>query len=399
MSEPRILIVGGGVTGIALARALALRGEHGITVLEKEGEVAFHTSGRNSGVLHAGYVPRPGTLKATLCVEGNRRILALCRERGVSVVEGGILIVARHAGEVPRLEEFHRRGLANGVPRLRMLESREIASVEPNAVGEAALHAPTGSSVDSKAYVRALAKEAVSRGVEIRFGARVHRVSRVRGGFEVRLTSGERLQSPRLANCAGLHADRIAHALGAGEAYGIVPIRGEYRKLVPEKSGMVRSMVYPVPDPDLPFLGVHWTKKVTGDVMIGPNAVPAFGREAYGWSIATLRGMAATAADPRAWMLLQRPGFAELACSQIHGSLSLRRFASDAAELVPGAGPEDFVPGPAGIRAQVVDRQGRMVEDLLVEEKDGALHVLNVVSPGLTCSLPFAEALADRLVA
>lgn len=189
----------------------------------------------------------------------------------------------------------------------------------------------------------------------------------------------------------------MAHALGAGLEYGIVPIRGEYRKVRPERTGLVRSMVYPVPHHDFPFLGVHWTRTAHGDVLIGPNAVPAMGREAYAWRDSSFEGAWALARDARAWRLLFQPGFPALLWGQLRGSLGSRRFVEEAQALVPAARPEDFVPGPSGIRAQVVDRAGRLVDDLVIEEKDGALHVLNVVSPGLTCSLAFADELADRL--
>ena len=396
MKEYAIVIIGGGVTGVALARELARRGVKRIAVLEKEGSVARHTSGHNSGVAHAGYNPKPGSLKARLCVEGNRELKDFCKNKGVPLVEGGILIVSPDGHDRDRLEELHRRGVENGVPGIRLIGGGEIPAIEPNARGALALHAPSGASVDSVAFVQALAAEARDAGVEFHFATRVDGVKQQASGFTV-LAGGEKVRAARLVNCAGLHADRIAHALGAGLDYGIVPIRGEYRTLRPEAAGIIRSMVYPVPDHDFPFLGVHWTKSAHGEVLIGPNAVPAFGREAYSWRGSSLLGALEMAADARAWRLLFQPGFPRLLAGQLRTSFSTAEFARQARALVPAARPEDFRPGPAGVRAQLVDRSGKMVEDLVVEENGAALHVLNVVSPGLTCSMAFARHLADRL--
>lgn len=403
-----VAIVGAGVTGVALARALVqaapagtpgtrAAGKRRVVLLEKEARVAVHTSGRNSGVAHAGYNPKPGSLKARLCVEGNRRLREFCKSRGVPLVEGGILVVALREDEIAKLDELLARGTENGVPGLRRLDAKELREVEPNAAGLAALHAPSGASLDSTAYVAALAHEAEQGGVALRLGQRVTTIDRIAGGFKLATGDGGALEAATLVNCAGLHADRVAHALGAGLEYGIVPIRGEYRKVRPARVSLVRSMVYPVPHHDFPFLGVHWTKTAHGEVTIGPNAIPALGREAYAWRDSTLSGALALARDARAWRLLLQPGFPTLLWGQLRGSLGAKRFALEAKALVPAAEVEDFLPGPSGIRAQVVDREGRLVEDLVVEEKDGAVHVLNVVSPGLTCSLAFADELARRV--
>ncbi len=410
MREFDFVIVGGGVTGVALARALAGRGKRRIAVLEKEPRVAAHASGRNSGVLHAGYNPRPGTLKARLCVEGNRLAKEFCHGRGVAVVEGGILIVALDDAEARRLEELHARGTANGVPGLELLDGSGLRAVEPNAAGIAALRAPSGASVDAVGYVESLAGDARDRGVEIVTGHRVVRIERGGGGFEIaaqrvagpRSGAGgapaeERVRAAVLVNCAGLFADRLAHALDAGRDYSLVPIRGEYRRAAAARADLVRSMVYPVPDLEFPFLGVHWTRTFRGELLVGPNAVPALGREAYRWRESSIAGALETASHPQSWRLLRDARVRRLFADQVAVSLRPSLFARRAAALVPSIGPADLLPGPSGIRAQLVDRQGRMVEDLLVESRDGAHHVLNVVSPGLTCSLPFADLLAERV--
>jgi len=389
-------IIGGGVTGIALARELARRGQRRIVLFEKESAVAHHSSGRNSGVVHAGYNPKPGSLKAKLCVEGNRLLKEFCRKHGVPLVEGGILIVATNPSEAERLPELARRGEESGVEGMRLLDPAGLRRIEPEALGVAALHSPSGASVDASLYVAALAEEARSLGVEIRLASRVSVVER-RGGEFVIHHGGERTTAGRLVNCAGLHADRIAHSLGAGDDYAIIPVRGEYKLLRAERAGIIRSMIYPVPNLAFPFLGVHWTKTASGEVKIGPNAVPALGREAYSWGQSTIRGAAELAMEPRAWRLLGQTGFARLISDQTMISLSPRRFLAAARRLVKSVRAEDILPGPAGIRAQLVDRSGRLVEDLVVEERDDALHVLNVVSPGLTCSLAFAAHLADKI--
>lgn len=395
-NEVATLIVGAGVTGVALARELARRGHHRVAVADKEARVAFHTSGRNSGVVHAGYNPRPGTLKARLCVDGNRMLRDFAHKRGVPLLEGGILIVAACDREIPRLEELLRRGQESGVPGMRLVGGDGIADIEPHATGVAAVHAPSGASIDAAALVAALAEEARSAGVEVLLGQGVDAVERRGGGFEARL-GDRRLRAGRLINCAGLHADRVAHPLGAGLGYRILPVRGEYRLVRPERRSLARSMIYPVPDLAFPFLGVHWTRTATGEVKVGPNAVPALGREAYRWRQSSIRGAWELAADLRSWKLLRQPGFARLIGGQLLTSLSRRRMAAAAATLVPGTEARDLLPGPAGIRAQLLDADGRLVEDLTIEEKDGAVHVLNVVSPGLTCALAFAAYLADRI--
>lgn len=394
----RTLIIGAGVTGTALARELALRGHRGIVVVDKEADVATHTSGRNSGVVHAGYNQRPGTRKAALCVTGNRMMRELCRERGVPLVEGGILVVARTSDELPKLEELLRRGNENGVPGLRLVEGRDLGAIEPNVTGLAALHAPSGASVDARALVRTLAAEARELGVEFRLGAGVAAIEPAAGGFRARIGS-EFVDSARLVNCGGLHADRIAHQLGAGLGYSILPVRGEYRLVRPEARHLVRSMVYPVPDLNFPFLGVHWTRTAHGEVKIGPNAVPALGREAYSWRDSTVIGAWELATSARAWRCLAQPGYLDLITRETWGSLRDRHFLDEARKLVPALRLTDLGPGPAGIRAQVVDAAGKLVDDLLVESQDRALHVLNVVSPGLTCSLAFAKHLADQFPA
>ena len=390
-----LLVVGAGVTGVAVARALALRAPRlSIAVVEKEAGVARHTSGRNSGVAHAGFNPRPGTLKARFCVEGNRRIRAFCRERGVPVRDVGTLVVARSADEAGALEELRWRGEANDVPDLRLLSARELGAREPNVRGCAALLAPTGAVLDAQAYVEALARDAQERGVTFAFGTRVLGVETAGSGFRV-LASDASFRCGHLVNAAGLQADRLAHHMGAGREFTIVPFRGEYHRVAERKANLVRAMVYPLPDPDHPFLGIHLTPTAGGQLRIGPNAVLALGRESYRpWQVHP-GDVLALASDPRAWRLLT-PSFVRTAVGQLRTSLSRHAFLREASTLVRGLELADLEGRfPAGNRAQLVDRRGRLVDDLVVERDGTTLHILNVVSPGLTCSLPFADHLVD----
>lgn len=391
------LIVGGGVTGCALARSLAgKRPKARIAVLDKEPGVAVHTSGRNSGVVHGGYNQKPGTLKARFCVEGNRRLKDYARSRGVPLAETGILVVARAQAERETLEELLRRGRENGVPGLRIVDGSELKRLEPNAVGVAALHAPSGASVDPSALVEALAEDARRVGVSFLLGRAVERVAESRGGFSIETPQGA-LRAARLVNCAGLHADRIAHQLGAGLPYTIVPFRGEFYYLDDARAGLIRSMVYSVPDIRYPFLGVHWTRTVHGRVKVGPNAVLALGREAYGSFQVQPGDALRMAADPRFWRMVKSAEFRRLAAENLRSSLSKTAFLRHAFTLVQGAKASEFRKGPSGIRAQLVDQAGGLVDDILVERKGASLHVLNAISPGLTCSLPFADHLAAEL--
>lgn len=396
-AEFDVAIVGGGVTGCAFARALAQkRPKSKIALLEKEPRVATHTSGRNSGVVHGGYNQKPGTLKARFCVEGNRRLKEYARARGVPLAETGILVVARSQAERGVLEELLRRGKENDVPGLRLVDGAELKRLEPNASGIAALHAPSGASVDSAALVEAFAEDARAAGVTFLLGEGVRKISEDGHGFRI-LAARTLLRATRLVNCAGLHADRIAHQLGAGLPYSIVPFRGEFYYIDPAKAGLIRSMIYSVPDIRYPFLGVHWTRTVHGRVKVGPNAVLAFGREAYGTFQVHPGDAARMLLDARFWRMLGGSEFRRLAAANLRSSLSKTAFLTQAFSLVHGAEVSDFRKGPSGIRAQLVDRDGNLVDDLLVERKGASLHVLNAISPGLTCSLPFADYLAQQL--
>lgn len=358
-------------------------------VLEKEAEPARHQSGRNSGVIHAGYNLKPGTLKAKYCVEGSRQLRDYCRERGIPMVEGGILVVARREEERRTLGELHCRAQGNGV-RTELVAGDEIPRIEPHARGIEALHAPEGASFDAEAYVRSLLAEATRLGAEVRCGITVRRV---REGSAVSVdTSAGPFSASALLNCAGLYADRIAGPVARD--LRIIPFRGYYAEVVPERRYLVRSHVYAVPDLTFPFLGVHLSRRVDGRVIVGPGAMLALGREAYRFAQVNFRDVLGTLTWPGFYSMFREARFRSLVVSEVRKSLSLAAVWREAQALVPELRRGDLVRSFAGNRAQVVSRTGELVDDIVVRETPKAVHVLNAVSPGLTCSLPFGEYLA-----
>jgi (S)-2-hydroxyglutarate dehydrogenase len=374
---PDVIVIGAGAIGASAALHLARLGVR-VLILEKEAQPAQHQSGRNSGVIHAGYNLKPGTLKARYCVEGSRQLRAYCRERAIPMDEGGILIVARTDAERATLAELHARAQGNGV-QSRIVDEDELRRIEPHARGSAALHAPEGASFDAPAYVRSLLDEAIATGAaEVRYGVAVRRLDDIRAGV--------------VLNCAGLHADRLAGAAAAD--LRIIPFRGYYAELVPARRDLVRSHVYAAPDLTFPFLGVHLSRRTDGRVIVGPGAMLAFGREAYRFAQVNPRDLAGTLTWPGFYRLFREPRFRALLVSEVSKSLSLRAVWREAQLLVPDLRPGDLVRSFAGNRAQVVSRDGQLVDDIVVRETERAVHVLNAVSPGLTCSLPFGEHLA-----
>lgn len=394
--ECDVLIVGAGITGVAVSWALASQNHNWrIAVIEKEPAPACHASGRNSGVLHAGFNPKPGTLKARFCAEGGLRIREFCSQKGIPFKTVGALVVARSESERHILEELYRRGVANGAPDLQILPRGELQKLEPQVKGCAALHAPSAGIVDSRRLVEALVQEASNRGVTFFFSEHARRIERCTSNYIVH-TDRQLFKCSYLINAAGLYADRIAHMLEAGRDYTILPFRGEYYRLCERKARIVRVMVYPVPDLSYPFLGIHFTPTVHGELKVGPNAVLSLGREAYNRTQVNLREAIAMMIDLRNWRLLRRQEFQRLVSQHLRTSLSKRTFLRHARTLVGDLNVEDLLKGPpAGIRAQLVDQAGRFVDDLVIERKDNTLHILNVVSPGLTCALPFADYVAS----
>ena len=391
------MVVGGGIVGLAVARELLLRRPGlELIVLEREPRLAAHQSGRNSGVIHSGVYYTPGTLRARTCVLGGRLLEEFCAERGVPLLRCGKVIVATSVAELPRLEEIHRRGLANRVAELHRVDAGGLAEIEPHVHGVAALHLPRVAAVDFAAVTRELAADVTERGGQVRLGHAAIGLAEARGGALVG-TAGGSLAAAAVVVCAGLWADRLAVAAGAPPRPRIVPFRGGYRRLAPERAELVRGMVYPVPDPALPFLGVHATRRVDGAVWLGPTAVLALRRDGYrrgavGWGDA-----AEMARDPDLLALLGhhwRAGLGELARDRSAALLarSLRR-------LLPELSTADLRPGPCGIRAQALGRGGRLLDDFVTWRRGPILCVRNAPSPAATAALAIARLVADQLEA
>ncbi|MFW6003345.1 MAG: L-2-hydroxyglutarate oxidase [Halanaeroarchaeum sp.] len=392
-----VLIVGGGVVGLSTSLHLARRTDLDVAVVEKEHHLASHQSGRNSGVLHPGFNYEPGSLKAQFATEGTSRMKEYCHENGIPIEEFGVVVSALDTREESRLEVLKEQAEKNGT-EARIIDREELTEREPNARGRAALYAPEAASVDSQQYVYQLARDAQSEGVAFYLGTEVERIVSRGSGYRLGTTHGP-LDTQFLVNAAGLYADRLAQQVGVGDDYQIVPFRGEYYELVPDKRSLVNTMIYPTPDPELPFLGVHYTRRTDDKVIIGPNAVPAFGREAYENTDFDLGDLRDTAQYEGVWKLLASPKMLEVAGSELHKSYRKERFARAAKRLVPSVTADDLVKSFAGIRAQIVSSDGELVKDPLFVEEADAVHVLNAVSPGLTASLPFGDHLAERIEA
>ena len=392
----QIVIVGAGIVGLATARALRLRfPEVGVRILEKEPAIGRHQTGHNSGVIHAGIYYKPGSYKATLCVRGVRLLKEFCDAQGVPYEDCGKVIVASDASEVPRLEELLRRGNANGVPGLEMIGAERLREIEPHVRAVRALLSPATAIVSYAAVADAIARVLTDDGVDIRTGVAV-RGAETRGNRIRIRTDGDDFEASHLINCAGLYSDTIARAMGLRTDVRIVPFRGEYYTLRPGQE-LVRGLIYPVPDPNFPFLGVHFTKRIDGTFEAGPNAVLAFAREGYTFGKVRAREMAALAAYRGFWAMgarYWRTGFDEFV-----RSLSKKAFTRALQKLVPAIAEADLQPGGSGVRAQAVGRDGALVDDFAMATSPRSIHVLNAPSPAATASLAIGEhiaALAER---
>ncbi len=390
-----VVIVGGGIIGLAAARAISLRAPGlKLLVLEKESRLASHQTGHNSGVIHSGVYYRPGSLKATLCVTGAKRMKAFCQAHGLPCRRVGKVIVAVEERELATLTMLEERGRANGVPGLARIGPERLRELEPSVRGLAALHLPEVSIVDYAAVAQAMARDVAAAGGTIRTAMRVLRVREEAGGWRL-LTTGGEVRAARLVNCGGLHADRLGRLSGDRPGVQIVPFRGEYYTLIPERSSLVNGLVYPVPDPAMPFLGVHFTKMLDGGVHVGPNAVLALAREGYRRRDVSLRD---------ALELLRFRGFWRMAGAwwrigweEQRRSWSRRAFVSAAQRLVPSVQRPDVRPCAAGVRAQAVAEDGRLVDDFVIRAVRGALHIYNAPSPAATASLAIGETIAQQL--
>jgi (S)-2-hydroxyglutarate dehydrogenase len=386
-----IAIIGAGIVG--LATGLALTQEEPrlrVAILEKERDVATHQSGHNSGVIHSGIYYQPGSLKARLCVQGAAQMIAFCARHGVAVQAIGKVIVATRQEQIPRLSELHRRAQANGV-RAAWLDAAALGRLEPNAAGVAALHCPDTSIVDYREVSAVMRRLLQERGAPIRLCTRfqgIHTPAGHAGALRLETDRGD-LTAKRVINCAGLYSDMVARLMGLQPDIQIIPFRGEYYFIKPERGDLVHGLIYPVPDPDLPFLGVHFTRTVHGEVEAGPNAVLAFAREGYTMSDVNYQELAQTLWFGGFWRMARR--FWHTGCTEFWRSLNKGAFVTALQELVPAVRGEDLVRGGAGVRAQAVDGQGRLVQDFRFLATPRSLHVLNAPSPAATASLAIGE--------
>ena len=388
-------VIGGGIVGHAVARELTTRYPGlRVTVFEKEDRLAAHQSGHNSGVVHAGIYYTPGSLKARLCLRGASLLREFCAERGIRLRELGKLVVAASDAELGGLAEIERRAQANGVPGIRRVPKAGICEIEPHVRGAAALYSPHTASVDFPAMCQALAREVTGEGGTIRLGTRVSSVAERASGVTVRSSAGE-WTFGQLVVCAGLTGDTLAAQLDGLGGMRIVPFRGEYYELVPAARDRVNGMVYPVPDPRYPFLGVHLTRDVDDGVHVGPNAVLALAFEGYRWRDVSPGDLRDIARWPGTWRLFRkhwRYGLAEMS-----DSLVKRRYLANVRTYLPGMQPGDMVRSTAGVRAQAVRRDGSLVDDFVLESTDRVMLVRNAPSPAATSSLAIAEHIVSAL--
>ena len=391
-----VAIIGGGIVGLATALGLLeAKPEIRLVVLEKEAKVGQHQTGHNSGVVHTGVYYKPGSLKAKLCVEGLRQMRTFCETEELAYQQYGKVLVAVDQGEVPALEEIHRRGVANGVEGLRELDPAGIREFEPHAIGVAGLHVPGTASVDYQQIAEAMARRLENQGAAVRLNAEALSIANRGSQITISTTAGD-VQAGYLVNCAGLQCDRVARMAGADPQVQIVPFRGEYYEIKDERAYLVNGMIYPVPDPRFPFLGVHFTKTVTGAVEAGPNAVLALSREGYRWGSLDTGDFWETLRNPGLWVVARK--YWKTGIGEMVRSASSRAFVAALQRLVPAIRVDDVVRAGAGVRAQAMDRAGNLLDDFAVEESPRALHVLNAPSPAATASLAIGEHLAGLVL-
>ncbi|WCJ60097.1 L-2-hydroxyglutarate oxidase [Fontisphaera persica] len=391
----RVLIVGGGIVGLATARQM-LRRWPGvkIRVLEKESAVGQHQTTHNSGVLHAGLYYKPGSAKARLAVSGIRQMVAFCQEQQIPHEICGKLVVAADESELPRLHALHERGQQNGLQGLKLLDREEMREIEPHVGGVAALRVPEEGIVDYARVCEALVQELHRLGGQVTTSARVFRLQSTASGWVAQTTAGD-FEGDFLLNCAGLHCDRVSEMAGEQRSVRIVPFRGEYYKIRPERQHLVRHLIYPVPDPQFPFLGVHFTRLIHGGIEAGPNAVLAWAREGYRKTDINLVDLWDALSFLGLWRFLRR--HQRMCWQEWLRSFSKQRFCASLQRLVPEIQPEDLAPGGAGVRAQAMSVDGELVSDFHLIQRPRALHVLNAPSPAATASLAIGEEIANRL--
>lgn len=399
MIKSDVVVIGGGVVGLATAWQLSrLQPRLSLTVLEKEQEVAAHQTGHNSGVLHSGIYYKPGSLKAENCRLGKLAMEVFCSEYGIPFDRCGKVIVAVEESEFAGLERIYERGLQNGVA-CSIIDKQRLAELEPHARGERAIHVPEAGIVDYAQVAERLAQLLRDAGHRIELGRKVNTIRRgkVSGRDEIIVTSQGEYACRLIVNCGGLHCDRIASIGRQPTDARIIPFRGEYYELIPEKQYLCKNLIYPVPDPNFPFLGVHFTRMIHGGVECGPNAVLAFAREGYTKSTINVRDLSGTLAFPGFWKMVRRHW--KMGCGEMWRSFSKRAFVKALRRLMPEIQASDLKPAPAGVRAQAMLRNGQLVDDFLIQEDETMVSVLNAPSPAATASLNIGKLVAERVLA
>ena len=390
--ESDVVVVGAGIVGLAAARAIT---DASVTVVEAEPRVAAHQTGNNSGVIHAGLYYRPGSKKAQYCTEGRAALYRYCEERSIPHDNCGKLVVATRDDQLPALDELERRAHANGIDGVRRVGPSEISEIEPHAQAVAGLHVPVTGIVDYGRVAECYAEDVRARGT-VETGATFLSVQRRDGRLEVETTAGT-VRCRLLVACAGLQSDRVARACGVEPGVRIVPFRGEYYEVVPERRHLIRHLIYPVPDPRFPFLGVHFTRRIGGEIEAGPNAVLTLKRTGYRKGSFSLRDAWSTLSYPGFWRLATN--YVDTGAAEIWRSLSKRAFVRSLRTLVPSITPADVRPAGAGVRAQALGRDGKLIDDFHIVEAPGMVHVLNAPSPAATASLSIGAAIAERVQA
>ena len=389
-------VIGGGIVGLATAwRLQTMQPGSRVCLLEKEPEVGSHQSGHNSGVLHCGLYYKPGSTKAVLAVRGIRQMVEFCREGGIAHEVCGKLVVACDDAELARLRNLEERGRQNGLEGIEFLGREAMLEREPNVGGIAALRVPQEGIVDYPAVCRELQRRVETNGGDVQTGARVTRLEQ-RGGEWIAATTKGDFTGRFLVNCAGLHCDRVAGLAGERRETRIVPFRGEYYKLAEGSEGLVRHLIYPVPDPQFPFLGVHFTRLIHGGIEAGPNAVLAFAREGYRKTDVNLRDLFDAVTYPGLWRFVAR--HPRMTALELWQSFSKRRFCKALQKLVPSIRVTDIEPGGAGVRAQAMAREGELIQDFCLIQRPAALHVLNAPSPAATASLAIGEEIVRQIL-
>jgi L-2-hydroxyglutarate oxidase len=386
-----IAVIGGGIVGLATAMALAVDHHANIMVLEAEGKLAAHQTGNNSGVIHSGMYYKPGSLKATLCTQGRNALYQFCQQHNIPHDNCGKVVVATHESELPRLDELQRRGNANGLADLRRLSIEELREHEPHVAGIAGLYVRETGIVDYKALSYAYADTVRQQGGQVLTSARVFKITQKPDAIILHSTQGD-FQAQGLINCAGLQSDRVARMCGLDPDVQIIPFRGEYYKLAPHAWSLCKNLIYPVPDPAFPFLGVHFTRMIAGGVEAGPNAVLALARHGYTWTHINPIDLLGTLTYPGFWKMAAK--FWKMGLGEMHRSFSKKAFLKALQRLMPELQMFDLLPGGAGIRAQAVDRTGKLVDDFAMQTAPRMVHVLNAPSPAATASLSIGQFIA-----